>query len=155
MRKPINILIIDPFPIALLGYELGLKVYDKEFVFNLVTASTIKEGIEILNERTAIFFHTILLDVDMKKSEIGDTQSGEDLAKRIKTKYPQTKIIALTEKKNSLRLYQIVKDINPEAVIIKTELEKEVFLKAIKTVLAQQKVYGERVMDYRCKYYSS
>lgn len=155
MRKSINILIIDPFPIALLGYELCLKKYDKEFSFNLIVASSIKEALDILNERTAIFFHTILLDVDMKNTKISDIQSGEDLAKSIKTKYPQTKIIALTERNDSLRLYQIVNAINPNALITKAGLKKETFLNAVKAVLAQQKVYYSKSKDFTREHYCS
>jgi DNA-binding NarL/FixJ family response regulator len=61
--------------------------------------------------------------------------NGEDLAVLIKKHWPTTKIIMLTAHFDAIKLFNIVKKVAPNALLVKSDFQAPQLLKAFETVL--------------------
>jgi DNA-binding NarL/FixJ family response regulator len=88
------------------------------------------------------------LDISMPEYLEKDIETGEDLAKILKIKMPNCKIVMLTMHAESLKVTSIIEQINPLGLIIKNDLTFEQMILALKTVLNGDRYYSEAVITY-------
>ena len=68
--------------------------------------------------------------------------SGEDLGLRLRKLKPLIKLIIITNLSDNFKLYNIFKNINPEAILIKSDIDEHTFIKAIENTLCNKTFYS-------------
>ncbi len=149
MVKKINILIVDDHPFIIEAYKNTIAGYHPaEFEFSITQANNCKAGYEILTNPESINFDVAFFDISMPPYPEKNILSGEDLAKLIKNVQPDCKVILLTMHTESLKINNIIKNINPNGLIIKNDLTFDELLLAFDKILKNEKYYSQTVMKF-------
>lgn len=141
-KDALNILIVDDHPAMIEGYKSILaseyclsnwsitEVYNCEAAYNQLTKADVS-------------FDLILLDLALPPYELVKIFSGEDLAKLARKISPSTKLMMLTSHTEAFILYNLLKKINPEAVLVKSDFRAEEFLKAFEIIFQDGTYYSQ------------
>ena len=138
----------DDHPFIIEAYNNTIKSYENEYDITVYKASNCKEAYEVLHDEGTPFFNLAFLDVSMPSYEERNVLTGEDVARIIKTKQPQCKIIMLTMLSDSLRILNIIKNINPNGLIIKNDLTFDELKNAFEKIKNGENYYSQTVVKY-------
>ena len=122
-----DLLIVDDHPLILEGLEKLLVSMDN---YNVYKANSAKEGLEVLEERAIK-----LLVTDYAMPEI----NGLEFCKSVKSRFPKTKIIVLTQI-DELLLVKNFLNIGVEGIILKDN-EPNILISGIKSGLKDSQFY--------------
>lgn len=155
MKELIKILMVDDHPMILDGYKniltssIGDKknllidlAYNCEDAFNKVESSLISSP-----------YNLIYLDVSLPPAKKQKIFSGEDLGIRIREISPQTKIIIMTMYSESMRIYNLMKNIQPEGLLIKTDVNPMEFVTSFEKVSSGNLYYSQTVNEMLKKHF--
>lgn len=147
MTIPINILMVDDHPFIIEAYKNAIKGYNSKgtYEFTIAQAKDCKTGYEAITQATAPF-GIAFFDLSMPTYEEKGIYSGEDLALLIKNKMPDAKIILLTMHTELLKINTIIKNINPNGLIIKNDLTFDELLLAFDKILKDENYYSQTVI---------
>lgn len=129
----INILVIDDHPTMIEGYKSILTFHSKPEI-KLIKAYNCESAYTLITT-TKTPFEIVLLDLNLPPFESQKLYSGEDLAILIKKIFPQTKIMILTSHTETFFLFNLIKKINPEGLLIKSDFAADEFLNAFNIIL--------------------
>jgi len=135
MKPLLNILIVDDHPTMIEGYksifssqydmndEIRItSVYNCEFAYKAITSSKVN-------------FDLAIVDMILPPYNSASLFSGEDIAILIQKAQPSCKIMMSTSHTEVYVLYNLIKKINPQGVIVKSDYTSDEFLVAIQEVL--------------------
>lgn len=146
--KNLNVLIVDDHPFIIQGYKNVINLYPKKkYEFTFYEAVDCKTGYEAI-VNSEVIYDIALLDISMPVYEEKNIQTGEDLAKILMQKMPECKIMMLTMHEESLKVLTIIKEIDPIGLVIKNDLDYQVMILAMTTILKGQKYYSDAVITY-------
>ncbi|WP_298397326.1 response regulator [Flavobacterium sp.] len=132
----VKILMIDDHPAMIEGYKAILALNTEEYVFEISTANNCEEAYTIISDaKNANYFDLVFLDYSIPSYPEKKIQNGEDLGVLIRKHMPNTKIIMLTAHFDAIRLYNVVKKINPNGLLIKSDFKPTHLYEALETVL--------------------
>lgn len=153
MKDTIKILMVDDHPMILDGYKNILNnsigetknllidlAYNCEDAFNKIEASL-----------TSTYYNLIYLDVSLPPAKKLNIFSGEDLGIRIRDISPHTKIIIMTMYSENIRVYNLMKNIQPEGLLIKTDVNPLEFLTSFEKVISGNLYYSQTVNELLSK----
>lgn len=146
----LKILMIDDHPMIIEGYQntiLSIKTHKQEFEIDIANSCDLAlEYIDrsLKNKPYDIFF----VDIKIPPSSDGSITSGEDLAKHIRKVLPDSKIIILTMYNESYRIHNILKNINPEGFLIKSDLTSSELANAFQNILQNPPYYSNTVNSF-------
>jgi len=140
MKETLTILIVDDHPTMIEGYKSILFSKYDENKLNIFSAFDCRSGYKSVNERLQPF-DVVLLDINLPPCENLKLDSGEDLAFFISKKFPQTKIMMLTSHTETFLLYNLIKKLNPDGVLIKSDFNAMEMLNAFNAVLNGETYY--------------
>ena len=132
MNTNLKVLIIDDHPMMVDGCKnilLNIPYIEP----SIITACNCSEAHKIITASLTPF-DFVLLDINLPPFEQEKIFSGEDLAVLVRKRWPDCKIIMLTSHTETLVLFNLIKKINPEGVLIKSDFTPEDFLIAFKTI---------------------
>lgn len=159
MKKILNVLIIEDHPIVIEGYQRTFEVIssdDKNFEFNIASALCCETANFKINEYTiSNSIDLVLLDLRLPASKDGKIISGEDLGYKIRDAFPNCKIIILTSLSDNYVLNTILKKLNPDGLVIKSEVSGQELKDAIISVLENRPYYSSSVLRLLRKQISS
>lgn len=140
MPSQIRILIVDDHPTMIEGYK---SILDSNYPKGGIEITVAYNCETAYNNITKISepYDVVLLDLALPSYEAAKLFSGEDLAKLIQKLWKDTKIMMLTSHTEAFILYNLIKKINPEAVLIKSDFKSDEFLDAFKSVISGQIYY--------------
>ena len=138
----------DDHPFIIEAYNNTIKSYENEYDITVYKASNCKEAYEILHDEETPFFTLAFLDVSMPSYEERNVLTGEDVARILKSRQPQCKIIMLTMLSDSLRILNIIKNINPNGLIIKNDLTFDELKNAFEKIISGNNYYSQTVVKY-------
>ncbi len=146
--RMINLLIVDDHPLTCHSYNIIIKnACQKKLLpkIHIEEAHSIAEAYEKLKGKKSseIKFNLLLLDILMPASEKNKIYSGEDLGLFVQKINPNIKILVQTALIDNHRLHNIFKNLNPEAILIKNDLDELTLIEAIKTVLNSEPFYSK------------
>lgn len=142
-----NILIVDDHPFIIEGYKNAITRYNpSEFNFFITQAKDCESAYEIITNPDIAPFDIAFLDISMPSYEEKGIFSGEDLATLIMEYMPECKIILLTMYTELLKIKTIIKNINPNGLVIKNDLTFDELLFAFDKVLKNEKYYSQSVL---------
>ena len=151
MKKELKILMVDDHPVIIEAYKniLASAKLTDYYNFSIDTAINCDTAItKIKNSAKSIHYDVLFLDIQLPPSSDGKIISGEDLAVYAKKILPQTKILILTTFNDSLRIHNILKTADPDALLIKDDLTSKELLKALNTILNNPPYYSATVSKY-------
>ncbi|TXE08110.1 response regulator transcription factor [Seonamhaeicola algicola] len=152
MAKTLNVLIIDDHPLIVKAYHSAIKYLEKtneNYSFNTESANNCDEAnTKILQLEKCSNASLVFLDISVPPSTDGKIVSGEDLGIIIRSKIPNAKIIVATTYTKNTRLNSILKNINPDGFLIKTDLTPEILTQAIETVIQDPPYYCKTVLKF-------
>ena len=149
MSKNYRILIVDDHPFIIEAYKNALKSYKgDDFEYNVTQANNCKSAYEVITASEQDPFDIAFLDISMPSYEEKGIMSGEDLAKLISKLMPECKIILLTMHTELIKINNIIKDINPNGLIIKNDLTFDELLFAFDKILNGDNYYSQTVVKF-------
>ena len=148
MAQLVRVLMVDDHPFIIEAYKNAIKGYNTKglYEFDITQAKDCKTGYEaIINEYNAQF-DIAFFDLSMPTYEEKGISSGEDLALLIKERMPACKIILLTMHSEMLKINTIIKNINPNGLVIKNDLTFDELLLAFDKILKDENYYSQTVV---------
>lgn len=151
MLEKIRILMIDDHPMIIEGYQNTLqftKKSNQELYIDI--ANNCDEAITYLEKslQKGIPYDVLFVDISLPPSKDGIMQSGEDLAEYARIILPKSKIIILTMFNESFRIHNIIKTIDPEGFLIKSDLTSSELASAFQAVLKNPPFYSGTVNSH-------
>lgn len=158
MIEKIKILMIDDHPMIIEGYQNTLLLTKKESQeLEIDIANNCDEAISYMDKsiQKELPYDVLFVDISLPPSEDGVMSSGEDLAEYARRILPNTKIIILTMFNESFRIHNIIKTIDPEGFLIKSDLTSSELASAFQVVLNNPPFYSGTVNSHIRKTISS
>ena len=158
MNKPVKILMIDDHPIILEGYKnILINLKDSSSNYLIDTASDCEEAYWKVHKSSEDNnpYDIIFLDISLPASESLKIFSGADLGLKIREISPSSKIIILTMYNENFRIYNILKNISPEGLLIKSDVSPQEFYRAFSEVLLDKLYYSNTVRILMRKQFAS
>lgn len=141
-----NILIVDDHPFIIQGYKNAINRYNpNEYEFAISEAIDCRSAYTLITNRETPVFDIAFLDISMPPFDEKGIFSGEDIAKLLKQYMPKCKIILLTMYTESLRIRNIIDEINPYGLVIKNDLTFSEFLLGLDKVINNQIYYSQSI----------
>ncbi|MFG6687255.1 response regulator [Mariniflexile sp. HNIBRBA6329] len=151
MNQKIKILMIDDHPMIIEGYQNTLLFTKKETQeLEIDIANNCDEAIAFMDKSVEREnpYHVLFVDISLPPSTDGLMTSGEDLAAYARKVLPKSKIIILTMFNESFRIHNIIKTIDPEGFLIKSDLTSSELASAFQAVLNNPPFYSGTVNSF-------
>ncbi|TYA53061.1 response regulator [Formosa maritima] len=148
MQETIRILMTDDHPMIIEGYQNTLIATKKEHQdLKIDIANSCDESIKFMNKAISLEnpYDMLFMDISLPPSSDGKYTSGEDLAIYARKIMPKAKIVILTMFNESYRIHNIVKTINPEGFLIKSDLTSRELSSAFQAVINNPPFYSGTV----------
>jgi len=146
----IHILMVDDHPIIIEGYQNTLMATKRDDQTLVIDTANTCDAANLLMERAARErpYDVCFFDISLPPSSDGKITSGEDLAKIAKNILPNAKIVILTMFNESYRIHSIVKEINPDGFLIKSDLTSSELAEAFHHILVDPPYYSSTVTNF-------
>jgi DNA-binding NarL/FixJ family response regulator len=150
MEQHVKILMVDDHPMIIEGYQNTLVATKKEFQqLNIDIAHDCDMANELIKKAAnAQPYDVLFFDISLPASKDGLITSGEDLAKIARVYLPNAKVIILTMFNESFRILNIIKEINPEGLLIKSDLTSSELAEAFQHILNNETYYSSTVNNF-------
>lgn len=150
MNQVITILMVDDHPIIIEGYQNTLMATKREDQTLIIDTANDCDTANLLMRKAAREkpYDVLFFDISLPASKDGALTSGEDLAKLSKQLMPQGKIIILTMFNESYRIHNIIKNINPDGFLIKSDLTSSELAEAFQHILVAPPYYSSTVSQF-------
>lgn len=148
MQETIRILMTDDHPIIIEGYQNTLLATKKETQeLKIDIANNCDESLKFMKQAVDLDkpYDVLFMDISLPPSEDGKFTSGEDLAKHARKIMPNAKIVMLTMFNENYRVHNIIKNIDPEGFLIKSDLTSSELASAFQAVLNNPPFYSGTV----------
>jgi two-component system response regulator NreC len=147
----LNILMIDDHPSMIEGYKIILSFNTQGFEIETTTAFTCESAYEIISDPSRRNqFDIIFLDYSLPAYSDKNINNGEDLALLAKSYMPNTKIAMLTSHTESLILYDIIRNIEPAGLLVKSDFTANELLLAFGQIMDGQ-IYHSHTVKHSVK----
>lgn len=159
MNKTINVLIVEDEPLIIenlitafdqLGASNGFLNFKIKSATNCDDASK-----EIQKAVISKPFDLVLLDINIPGSSDERLLCGEDLGIDLKKLFPNIKIIVFTSHNNNYRLNNILKSLNPDGFLIKSDINFQKLLEALESVINNLPYYSKVILQLMRRYVSN
>lgn len=150
MQETIRILMTDDHPIIIEGYQntlLATKKDNQELKIDI--ANNCDQSVKFMQKAVDLEkpYDVLFMDISLPPSEDGKFTSGEDLAKYARKIMPNAKIVMLTMFNENYRVHNIIKNIDPEGFLIKSDLTSSELASAFQAVLSNPPFYSGTVSN--------
>ncbi|MET1259638.1 MAG: response regulator transcription factor [Flavobacteriaceae bacterium] len=146
--KTLRILAIDDHEMTMLGYKFILEriVFDDHNII-VDTATTFEAGKQKIEESATSFkYDIIFLDVQLFPPNEEQPNNGEDLGILARRLVPETKIIFMSSFSDNYRINSILKSVDPDGYMVKTDIDPKSLEQAVKTVVHQPPYYSSKAL---------
>ena len=132
----LRILMVDDHPSIIEGYKIILSYNSLGYEIDTVMAHSCESAYQIItNESEKKYFDLVFLDYSLPPYEEKEITTGEDLAALVKKHLPKSKIVILTSHTEALLLYDIVRNIEPEGLLVKSDFSADELLHAFDSIV--------------------
>lgn len=127
--KTIKILIVDDHDIIRQSYQKTLTLYKpNEYQFEYTEAGNCLEGFEIITNPESPEFDFFFCDINMPGYPEKGIKDGIDLAYLMRKTQPSCKIMILSMYQKLITLNEVIKDIQPNGLVVKQDLDYKEFI---------------------------
>ncbi len=118
------------------GYEVSVD-----------TARTFEEAVTRIEKSLQSFkYDILLLDIQLSQSDQGIPKTGEDLGIYARKISPTSKIVYMSSYSDNYRINSILKSVDPEGYMVKTEIDQHSLKTMVKTVLSNPPFYTHKAL---------
>lgn len=137
MSDLVRILAVDDHEMIVLGYKYTLEAstFDNFEVVVHTAPSYVEGKAEIESSAKRLPYDIIMLDIQMFSDSAKEERSGEDLGILAKKISPSSKVVFLSSFSDSYRINNILKNVNPDGYMVKSEVDQKTLQTMVKTVL--------------------
>jgi DNA-binding NarL/FixJ family response regulator len=148
-EQHIKILMVDDHPMIIEGYQNTIMATKKDYqILHIDIATTCDMANDFMKKSLNTKSYDLLFfDIKLPPSRDGLITSGEDLAKISRKLLPNAKVIILTMFNEALRIHNIIKQINPEGLLIKSDLTSSELAEAFQIILTRPPYYSSTVSE--------
>lgn len=140
---PLKILLVDDHIMITNMFKIALS--DLKINTEITTINTLENAHNFFFAQNKTV-DIVLLDLSMPSYSEKNINNGEDLAKLIRVNYPKIKIIIATGYCEPIRLNSIIKDIFPEGILEKCDIDNNLFLYAFNKIIDGE-VYKSKTIE--------
>ncbi|EDP71907.1 putative nitrate/nitrite DNA-binding response regulator [Flavobacteriales bacterium ALC-1] len=145
--KTVNVLIIENEPLLVdVLKNAFLCLNNKHSYFNIKTANNCSTALKEIE--TTISIDLALININIPPSENNKLLFIDDISIRIREVYPKVKIILFSTYKNNIQIHSLLKTLNPECLLVKSDINYSELLRAIETVIIEPPYYSKTVLRY-------
>lgn len=150
MKDKLKVLIIEDHPLIAEAYKNALLLFKKKqknISFSIDHANNCKTAIDKIgacNKEEPI--DIVFLDIKLPPSIEEGLLSGEDVGLKIKHVLPKTKIVIATSFNDNFRVHSLIKTINPDGFLIKSDVTPESLAIAIETIIFKPPYYSSSIL---------
>ncbi|GFZ81961.1 DNA-binding response regulator [Aquaticitalea lipolytica] len=157
MSQVIKILMVDDHPIIIEGYQNTLMATKNEDQTLIIDTANDCDTANLLMQKSAqdVPYDVLFFDIRLPGSKDGKITSGEDLGVIAKKILPNAKIIILTMFNESYRIHNIIKNVDPDGFLIKSDLTSSELAEAFQHILVSPPYYSSTVSIFLNKLVTS
>src|SRR5690606_11284336 len=146
--RTLNILAIDDHEMTMIGYKYILEGTEfKDFKVHLDTANTFELGKEKIEASAKSFaYDIILLDIQLTAFGEGIPHTGEELGILARKVVPESRIVFMSSFSDNYRINSILKTVNPEGYMVKTEIDDKSLEAMVNTVMTSPPYYTQKAL---------
>jgi two-component system response regulator NreC len=144
----VKVLMIDDHPPIIEGYKSILSYNPYGYDINTTSAFSCEMAYSIITS-TTIPFDIVMLDITLPPYSEKNLHSGEDLVPVIRKYLPNSKIVILTSHSESLLLFKILKECNPNGLLVKSDFLAEEFLVAFDTIVRGENYHSSTIRSLK------
>jgi DNA-binding NarL/FixJ family response regulator len=146
--KTIRILAVDDHEMTTMGYKFILEDTEfKDFKVQVDTAKTYEGAIQkIENSVTSFNYDILLLDIQLSQAVEGPAKTGEDIGVFARKVIPRTKIVFMSSFSDNYRINSILKTVDPEGYMVKTEIDQKSLQAMVLTVISNPPYYTQKAL---------
>lgn len=153
-RNKLNVLIVDDHPLIIEAYKNVLEKLN--FDSSIETFMDIDSTISKLKDKEYLkSIDLIFLDIKLPASSNKLIVSGEGLGTFLQENGVDAKIIIATTLNDNFRLYSILKNVDPDGLLVKNDLTSDELMIAIDYVLNNIPYYSKSVLQLMRKQISN
>ncbi len=143
MSDLVRILAVDDHEMIVLGYKYTLEASTFEnFEVVVHTAPGYMAGkAEIESSANRLPYDIILLDIQMFPEDAKEERGGENLGLLAKKISPTSKVVFVSSFSDSYRINNILKNVNPDGYMVKSEVDQKTLQTMVRTVLDNPPYY--------------
>ncbi|AWI26788.1 response regulator [Flavobacterium pallidum] len=140
-----KILMIDDHPSQLHAYKMILSLNEQNLAIETTEVYTCEAAYPLIVNASPNTFSFVFLDRSMPAYKEKNINSGEDLAAIIRLYHPGTKLVMLTSHAESFIIYNIVRNINPDGLLVKSDFGTDELLDAFTAILNGSRYHSQTV----------
>lgn len=142
-----NILIVDDHPLTVEVHKGIISKALKEKKINYLTAITAEKAFNIITEINSNDenLKMVLFDINLPAYKEKNIESGEDLALITRKLFPKCKIIIISMHNDPLWVNRIIKAINPEGFLAKSDVDAKSLAEICSKIEADFFFYSESI----------
>ncbi|WP_373519120.1 histidine kinase [Pricia sp.] len=143
MSDLVRVLAVDDHEMIVLGYKYTLEAStfeNFEVVVN-IAPSFMAGKAEIESSAKRLPYDIVMLDIQMFPESAQEERSGEDLGLLVKKISPSSKVVFLSSFSDSYRINNILKNVNPDGYMVKSEVDQKTLQTMVRTVLNNPPYY--------------
>lgn len=147
--KTLRILAIDDHEMTMLGYKFILEriVFEGHSII-VDTANTYDMGRKLIEESANSFKYDILfLDVQLFPPNEDQPHTGEDFGVLARRLVPETKIAFMSSFSDNYRINSILKTVDPDGYLVKTDIDPKTLEDAVKTITLNPPYYSSKALS--------
>jgi len=148
----LRILAIDDHEMTTLGYKFtleGMTLDDYDTII-VDTTNTFEEAKKLIEDSVNSFkYDLLLLDVQLQNPDESSEQpqTGEELGILARKIVPETKIAFMSSFSDNFRINSILKTVDPDGYLVKTDIDPKTLKEAIKTVIQNPPYYSSKALS--------
>lgn len=150
MRQRINVLIVEDHQLMVEAYArvlTGVSDTYPKFQFDISVTHCCASSVEKLNQYSEnTHFDLIILDIRVPAAEDKKYLSGEDIGVLARKIMPNVKILVITSISDNFRLNNILKNVVPDGLLLKTDISSMDLRRTIRSLLRGIPFYSDSVL---------
>ncbi|MFD1016920.1 response regulator [Winogradskyella rapida] len=141
-----EVLIIDDHPTQIDGYKSILSFSDVNESLNFTACHNCTEAYRVIRTAQNKYpFALAIIDYSIPPYEDQNLFNGVDVARLIKSHFPETRIAIITSHTEAIVLYNVLKKVNPQGLLVKSDIDGEELLEAFSEITKGNYYFSESV----------
>lgn len=146
-------LIVEDHQINIDSYKRALEIVKekgKNMNFKVFEANNCDDAMNIVSGYSK-GFDLVVLDISLPSSVKFDIPNGEVLGQIIKKKSPNCKLLVCTSYNDNFRLNNILYSLNPEAFLVKSDIDFNDLVSSIEKIVSGGTYYSKTILNFMRK----
>ena len=146
MENKLKILIVDDHPSMIEGYKIILTYNTLGLEIEITPAYNCETAYKlILKNQFEIDYDLAFIDYTLPPYLEKNINNGQDLAILVQKHLPNTKVVILTSHTEAILLYDIVKNVAPQGLLVKSDFSADELLVAFEKIMLKEIYYSATV----------